>query len=128
MQSMNYKISEIFRKLVSDRYFFALIIGMLLQTLVFSIILGFSIRANDRQLISHYSAFGGAHFYVDQWYYLFSFVAFGVAVASSHLAVALKLYEIKGRSIAFIYVWFSMAIILIGWVVASNILSLQALL
>jgi hypothetical protein len=125
---MKDRISELFKKLVSDRYFFMLIIIMLLQTLFLSILLGFSIRMNDRQLISNYSAFGGTHFYFGQWYYLFFFVVFGLIAALIHTAVAIKLYSIKGRSMAFVYIWFGMAVVFMGWVVASNILNLQALL
>lgn len=125
---MKDKILESLKKLVADRYFFALIILMMIQTLAFVIIVGLSIRVNDRQLVSHYSAFGGTNFYFGHWYYLFVFVAFGAIASLLHAAIAIKLFIIKGRAIAATYVWFGMGIIFLGWFMASGILNLQALL
>lgn len=125
---MKEKIFEQFRKLVSDRYFFGLVIFMLLQATILSIVLGLSIHTNDRQLVSHYSAFGETHFYFGQWSYLFVFVVFGFMVSIMNSIIALKLYQIKGRSMAFTFVWFGIAVVFMGWIIASKILNLQALL
>lgn len=125
---MKEKIKDSLKKLVSDRYFFVLIIIMIVQMIIFSIVLGLSIRVNDRQLISHYTAFGGTNFYFGQWYYLFVFVVFGVITALLHSIIAIKLLTIKGRSLAFMFVWFGIGMVFLGWVMASEILNLQALL
>ena len=125
---MKEKIFDSLKQLVSDGYFFVLVIVMIVQTLIFSIVLGLSIQANDRQLISHYSAFGGTNFYFGQWYYLFVFVFFGVIVALLHSIIAIKLLIVKGRSLAFMFVWLGIGIVFLGWVMASGILNLQALL
>lgn len=125
---MKEKIFKSLKQLVSDRPLFALVIVMLLQTVLFAIVVGLSIHYNGRQLISHYSAFGGTQFYLDQWFYLFVFVAFGLIVAAINIAISIKLLTIKGHALAVAYTWFSIGIILIGWIMASKILELQALL
>lgn len=125
---MKEKIFKSLKQLVSDRSLFALVIVMILQTIVFGIVVGLSIRYNGRNLVSHYSAFGGTQFYLGQWFYLFVFVAFGLIVASIHTAIAVKLLTIKGHVLAVVYTWFGIGIILIGWIMASRILELQALL
>jgi hypothetical protein len=125
-------MKEIIRKslkqLVSDKPLFVLVIVMLLQIILFAIIVGLSIHYNGRQLISHYSAFGGTQFYLDQWFYLFVFVAFGLIVAVINASISIKLLTTKGHALSVAYTWFSIGIVLIGWVMASRILELQALL
>jgi len=125
---MKEKIFKAIKQLVSDKYLFALVILMILQTIVFAIVVGLSIHYNDRQLVSHYSAFGGTNFYFGQWFYLFVFVAFGLVVAFLHSIITVKLLTIKGHSLAVVYAWFGIGIILLGWIMASRILDLQALL
>ena len=113
------------KDLVADRYLLVLSSLLILLALGFAITIGLSIHPSERQLISHYSAFGITHFYFDQWFYLLSFVFFGIVVAVLHLIIAIKLLIIKGHSLAIMFVWFGISIILLGWVTASTLLSLR---
>ncbi len=116
------------KDLIADRYLLVLLSALVLLAITFAIIIGLSIHPSERQLISHYSAFGITHFYFDQWFYLFSFVFFGIAVAVMHVIIAIKLLIIKGHSIAVMYAWFGIGIILFGWITASTLLNLRTLL
>ncbi|PIQ70559.1 hypothetical protein COV88_03870 [Candidatus Saccharibacteria bacterium CG11_big_fil_rev_8_21_14_0_20_41_19] len=116
------------KDLIADRYLLALLSVLLLLALTFAVVIGLSIHPSERQLISHYSAFGITHFYFDQWFYMLSFVIFGIAAAVMHIVVAIKLLLIKGHSIAVMYAWFGIAVILLAWKTASTLLNLRTLL
>ena len=116
------------KELIADRYLLVLLLGLLLFTLIFAVTIGLSIHTSERQLISHYSAFGITHFYFDQWFYLLSFVLFGVIVAVLNVIISIKLMIVKGHSMAVMFAWFGIGIIALGWVASLAILNLRALL
>jgi len=116
------------KDLIADRYLLALLSVLLLLALTFAVVIGLSIHPSERQLISHYSAFGITHFYFDQWFYMISFVFFGIAAAVLNIIVAIKLLAVKGHSIAIMYAWFGIGIILLAWITASTLLNLRTLL
>jgi hypothetical protein len=125
---MKSEIIKSLKELIKDRYLLVLLVGFLLVCVVYSIVIGLSIHSSERQVISHYSAFGVTHFYFDQWFYLLSFLAFGLIVAVMHTIVAIKLLIVKGHSLAVLFAWASIGIILLGWSTASTVLSLRTLL
>ncbi len=121
-------IKKALKQLVEDRYLFVLLIGFLVIAIVYMAIIGLSIHSSERQVISHYSAFGITHFYFDQWFYLLSFVLFGFVMAVVNSIVAVKLLIVKGHSLAVTFVWISIGIIFFSWSTASTVLSLRTLL
>ena len=125
---MKETIKKSLKILIADRYLLAIISFMIILAIGLSIFIGLSIHPSDRQLVSHYSAFGITHFYFDQWFYLLTFVAFEVVVAVLHSIISFKLLITKGRSLAVMNAWFGVGIILMGFVVMLTILRLQILL
>lgn len=116
------------KALVDDRYLLVLVSTLILIAFIFAINVGLSIHPSERQLISHYSAFGITHFYFDQWFYLIVFVFFGISAAVIQAIIVVKLLIIKGHSLAIMFAWLGIGIILFGWIMASKILDLQVLL
>lgn len=121
-------IQKSLKELVADRYLLILVLSSLIVALTFAITVGISIHPSERQLISHYSAFGITHFYFDQWFYLLVFVFFGLNAAIMHAVISVKILIIKGHSLAIMYAWLGLGIVLFGWIMASKILDLRALL
>ncbi len=121
-------VKSAFKKLIADRYLLVLVSLLVLLSLGFALAIGLSIQPSERQLISHYSAFGITHFYFDQWFYLFVFVAFGLVVTVLHTIISVKLLIIKGRSLAIMFAWFGIGILTAGYITASTILGLRTLL
>jgi len=120
---MKQTIKQYLKQLVSDRYLLALSFAMLLVATICAVNIGLSLRVSDLQLVSHYSAFGITHLYLDQWFYLLVFVVFSLVVALIHITVAVKLLVIKGHSIAIMFAWASISIILLGWATAQAVLN-----
>jgi hypothetical protein len=121
-------IKESLLQLIKDRYLLVLVVLMILTALVASILIGLSIHSSERQLVSHYSAFGITHFYFDKWYYSFVFVAFELIAAALQSIVSVKLLITKGHPMAIMFAWIGIGIVLVGYATASTILGLQTLL
>ena len=105
-------ISESLKKLIDDRYLLFLVTFLIVLAVGIAIIIGLSISSSERQLVSHYSAFGIRNFYTDQWFYLIVFVAFELIVAVLHSVISIKLLITKGHSLAVSFAWFGIFIIL----------------
>jgi hypothetical protein len=116
-------VKDSFKKLVADRYLLMLISALLLLALVFAVVIGLSIHPSEMQLISHYSSFGVSHYYRDQWFYLLVFVAFELIAASLHAVISTKLLVLKGRSLAIMFAWYGVAIIILGNVTALAVIN-----
>lgn len=121
-------IQKSLKEFIADRYLLILVSLSIIVALTFAITVGISIHPSERQLISHYSAFGITHFYFDQWFYLLVFVFFGLNAAIMHAVISVKLLIVKGHSLAIMYAWLGLVIVLFGWIMASKILDLRALL
>jgi len=120
---MKQNILESLKLLVADRYLLVSLSIITLLSLTFAVIIGLSIHPSELQLVSHYSAFGVTHFYLDQWVYLFVFVVFGVVVSILHSIISVKLLVIKGHPFAVLFVWAGVGIIILDWITVLAILN-----
>ncbi len=121
-------IKNSLKQLISGRYLLSLVVLMIILALSASIFIGLSIHSGERQLVSHYSAFGITHFYFDKWFYSFVFIAFVLIVAVFHSIISVKLLLTKGRPMAIMFAWFGVGMILVGFATALTVLGLQTLL
>lgn len=110
-------------EILSDKYLVVLLSSMIVVSIVSSIIIGLSIQPSEFQLVSHYSAYGISHYYRDQWYYLFVFVFFEIFVALIHVAVSAKLLIEKGRSMAIMFAWSGIGVILLCLAMALTLIN-----
>lgn len=115
------------KPILSDRLMTALIIVFIIFCLAYSVYVGASLRPSDLQVAVHYTAFGETSFYREKWYYLVSFILFGVIVAATHTALIAKLYLQGRREIALAFVWLSLLIVIIAWFIAWSVLKVAFL-
>jgi hypothetical protein len=116
-------IQQSLQLLITDRYLLVLCGSLLLLAALFATFVGFSVHPSEIQLVSHYSAFGVTHLYRDQWYYLLTFGAFGLFAAMIHVILAIKLFMVKGHSIAIMFTWLGIAVVLLAWVTTSAVIN-----
>ena len=121
-------VKDSLKKLAADRYLLSLVISMFVLAIICAIIIGFNVHPRDLRLPSHYSAYGITHFYFDQWFYLLVFILFGIVTACLHAAIAVKLLIVKGHSLATMYAWAGIGIILLGLRIAMAVLNVQKIL
>lgn len=111
------------KSLFTNRYMATLSIALLALALIFLIYIIVSVRPSELQLVTHYTAFGVTQLYRDQWWYLLSFGIFGLLVAFFHIALAIKVYLIKGHPLAIMILWLGVAVLLFAWFIAAAILN-----
>jgi hypothetical protein len=104
-----------------------LIIVFIIFCLAYSVYVGTSLRPSDLQVAVHYTAFGETSFYREKWYYLVSFIIFGIIVAVTHTALVAKLYLQGRREIALAFVWLSLLLVIIAWFIAWSVLKVAFL-
>ncbi|HEU4830982.1 MAG TPA: hypothetical protein VFS65_02320 [Candidatus Saccharimonadales bacterium] len=120
---MKTTIKESLKLLVADRYLLVLLSFLVLLALAFVSYIVVSVRPSELQLVSHYSAFGITHLYRDQWFYLLVLGLFGLVAAALHVAISMKLLVVKGRTLAIMFAWFGVGIMLFAWVTAAAVLN-----
>jgi hypothetical protein len=116
-------IQESFALLITNRYLVVLSSTLVLLAIGFAIYIGINVRPSELQLVSHYSAFGVTHLYRDQWFYLLTFGVFGIFAAVMHVILAAKLFMVKGPSLAIMFAWMGVAIILLAWATAYSVIN-----
>lgn len=124
---MKTTITTSLKLLFSDRLVATLTILLVLACTAYCIYVGASLHPSDLQVAVHYTAFGGTSFYRDKWYYLVTFIVFGVLIAIMHPILVVKLYSQGRRQIALLFVLFSLMLIIIAWFTTWSILKVAFL-
>jgi predicted TIM-barrel enzyme len=115
------------KTIATDRIMTVLMLLFILVCLAYSIYVGVSLHPNDLQVAMHYTAYGETNFYRDKWYYLLTFVAFGVITAVVHTTLTAKMYMQGRRPIALLFLGLSFLLIFIAWTITQSILKIAFL-
>lgn len=112
-----------FKELITNRHLTVLAIVLLVLTAGFITYLAFAVQPSELQLVTHYTAFGVTNLYRDQWFYLLTFIGFAIVSAFLHIALAIKVYLLKGHPLALLMLWTGIGMILFAWITAISILN-----
>lgn len=124
---MKQKITKSIKQVFKDRPLAVAIIVLFLVTIIFCIYVGFAIQISELQVVVRYTSFGITNFYRNQWFYLLTFIAFGLIVAVTNTAIAAKLYQLKNRHYALFFIWLSVVLMVMAAITAWSVLRLAAL-
>ena len=116
-------ITTAFKELLTNRHLAVLSAVLIVVTLGFITYVALTVRPSELQLVTHYTAFGVTHLYRDQWYYLLSFIGLALLVAFFHIALALKIFLLKGHPLAVFFLWVGIGTVLFAWLTAIAILT-----
>lgn len=108
--------------IIADRLVSALMVGLALLAILYSVYVGISLQPSDLQVAVHYTAFGETTFYREKWYYLLSFIVFALLVVVMHIVLAAKLYIDDRRQLAIFFLWLSILIVIIAWFLTHAVL------
>ena len=97
--------------LTNDRTLFAQAILIVVIGIVYLVYIGLSLAPTDLQIATRYTSFGGTQYYRNKWYYLLTFVLFGIAIVVSHLGLSVKLATREMRPLAVAFGWLSIIIL-----------------
>lgn len=112
---------------LSDRTLLMLTGALLLAGIIYALFVSFSLEQSDLQVAIRYTAFGDTHFYRSKWYYLLSFVVFGLTVAVVHIGIAIKLFNRQLRQLSVAFLLLSLLLMAIGWIITLSILEIAFL-
>jgi len=124
---MKKTIATTLKTILEDRFLTVMIIVLILLSLMYSMYVGASLRPSDLQVAVHYSAFGPTGFYRQQWYYLVTFVVFGLLVAATHTALIVKMHTQGRRQIALLFAWISLLLVVIAFFMTRAVLKVAFL-
>lgn len=113
--------------ILADRPMTVMLSLFVLACLVYCLYVVLALRPSDLQVAVHYTAFGATSFYREKWYYLLSFVVFGLILAVIHTMLIIKLYVQERRQMAILFAWFSVLILLIAWIITRSVLKVAFL-
>jgi hypothetical protein len=97
--------------LSNDRTLFVQSILIVVVGIVYLVYIGLSLAPTDLQIATRYTSFGGTQYYRNKWYYLLTFVLFGIVVVLSHLGLSVKLASREMRPLAVAFGWLSIIIL-----------------
>ena len=119
---MKQTIIRSLKLILADRPVLLLVIALVAAALGYCLFVGLSLRPSDLQVAVHYTAYGETNFYREKWYYLLSFIGFGLILAIIHSAIAIKLYVLERRQLAIFFLWTSLLVLVIGWFLTTSVL------
>lgn len=115
------------KTLLEDRLVAALLIAFILACIGYTIYIGVSLHPSDLQVAVHYSAYGDTNFYREKWYYLLTFILFGLLLASMHSVLAAKIYLQGRRPLAILFIGLSFLILAVAWFITRSVLNIAFL-
>jgi hypothetical protein len=119
---MKSNILNALKIVLADRLVTVLLGVMIFLALAYCAYVALSLRPSDLQVAVHYTAYGETNFYREKWYYLLSFIGFGLIVAVLHSALVIKLYVLERRQLAIYFIWTSLLVLVIAWILTNAVL------
>lgn len=117
-------IKTALKDLISNKYLTILAVITVLLATAYIIYILITVRPSELQLVTHYTAYGVTHLYKDQWFYLLTFGLFGVFAALFHIAVSIKMNMVKGSSLAILFAWLGVGVIVLAWIMSASIINI----
>jgi hypothetical protein len=119
---MTTNLTSSIKSVLTDRLMTVLIVLLIASCLAYCAYIGASLRPSDLQVAVHYTAYGDTSFYREKWYYLITFVIFGILIAVMHTTLIVKLYMQGRRQIALLFAWLSLLLVVIAFFITHAIL------
>ncbi|MCL2174100.1 hypothetical protein FWH58_02280 [Candidatus Saccharibacteria bacterium] len=116
------KFKNLFLEAIKSRVFVALWMLMLIEVIALIILIAINIHPRQLQIPVHFDAFSVEQYFRDQWFYLFNFIAFGIAMFFLNSWVSLKILDIKGRHLALSFLCATVTVLFIVTILIAAIL------
>jgi len=124
---MKNSVIDAVKSFFRDRTMTTLFVVLLLVTIMYVVYVALALQPSDLQVATRYTAFGDTHFYRNKWYYLLSFIFFGIMVTGVHTALAIKLYSRGQRSLSVSLLTFTLLLFGVGWILTRSVLRIAFL-
>ncbi|MGO3702232.1 MAG: hypothetical protein ACTJG2_03555 [Candidatus Saccharimonadales bacterium] len=115
------------QNILKDRTALTGLVLLIVASLATTILLLAKIQPSELQVSVHYTSFGGENIYRAQWFYLISFAVFGGMIAVLHSAIFIKIHELKGRNLALLFGYATIALLFIAVLLLQRVLAVASL-
>lgn len=120
-------IKDTVQDVTKDRALMASWFVLVIISVLVTLVLAFRIHPSDLNTQIRYTAFGVSHIYTNAWYYLLPVILFSLTVVVLHTLIAMKLFNEKNNYIARLFIWLSVAVVVIGAFISFAILGLASI-
>lgn len=124
---MKHLIKSTTQQITSDRPLSLIMFGVLLGAIAYIIYVAVSLSPSDLQLAVRYTVYGDTHFYRDQWWYLISFIVFGIIFLIAHIGMTAKLVATEQKQLAYAFAWLSVIILVLMFAYTYSVLGIAYL-
>lgn len=120
-------IRPILKQISQDRALMASWLVLALICLIVTILLAFKIHPSELNTQVRYTSFGITHIYSNAWYNLLPMVVFSLTVLALHTVIATKILLNKDKYLARLFIWLSIATLVIGTFMGVAVLDLASI-
>lgn len=124
---MKKRARELFQVIRTDTIVTTLMVTIILLGIAYCVYLGLSIKPRDLQVAIQYTSFGPTNLYKEKWYYLFSFVIFGLFIVISHIIIMIKMMESGRRQLAVMFGYLTLVVLVLAIIITRSVLGIAAL-
>jgi hypothetical protein len=124
---MRHILQSSLRQLLADRTALILSGLILLGGAAFIVFVSLNLTPSDLQLATRYTSYGQTHFYRNKWFYLFSFIGFGVLYLVVHVGIITKLIVSQMKQLAHAFAWLSLIVLVLMFVYTYSVLQIAYL-
>lgn len=124
---MKHIIQSTIKQVTADRPMTLLSLAVLLGGIGYIVYVAFSLSPSDLQLATRYTSYGETHFYREKWWYLLSFIGFGLLFMAAHVGMMAKLFTIGLKQLAYAFAWLSIVVLVLMFVYTYSVLSIAYL-
>ena len=124
---MRHIIQSAFKQLLADRPAFLLCLAILLGGIIYILYVAINLSPSDLQLATRYTSYGETTFYRNKWYYLLSFVGFGLLFIVAHAGMVMKLVIANMKQLAHAMGWLSLVVLLMMFTYTYYVLEIAYL-
>ena len=119
---MQTHIKASIKQVLGDRTLTTALIAFLVLCIGYSLYTIVNIHPIDLTVGVHYSSFGETFYYRERWYYLISFIGFGLVLGVVHTVLAVKLFLQERRQLALLFIYLSMFIVVLAVLLTRSVL------
>lgn len=124
---MRHIIQSAFKQVAADRAALFLCLAIVLGGLIYIAFVAINLSPSDLQLATRYTSYGDTQFYRNKWYYLLSFVIFGLLFIVIHTGMIAKLVVSNMKQLAHALGWLSLVILLLTFTYTFYVLEIAYL-
>ena len=127
-ENNKFSLKNTFNEAIHSRVFLVLFVIIIIEAVAFIALVLSMGKIGIPQVPVRFDGFSYTGLFRENGSYLLNFVAFGIVVAATNILVSLKLYHVKGRTVAVGILWLTVVIFVILTIILIALLGIGSVL